>query len=252
MSWLTGKKAVPQADGSDLPRHIAVIMDGNGRWAQKRKLPRSAGHKAGAENFRRIATYCKDIGIEYLTVYAFSTENWKRPAEEVGGIMGLLKQYLLESIETMARDQIRLRFLGDTSVLPDELRGLIARTDEITAALAPDCFQANVCLNYGGRDEIVRAARAFAAQCVSGEKRPQELTEADFAGYLYSAGLPDPELLIRPGGEIRISNFLLWQCAYSEIYVTDTLWPDFDEEALNKALAWYQTRDRRFGGLSKK
>ena len=252
MGWLTGKKQAGQMDKTSMPRHVAVIMDGNGRWAQRRALPRSAGHKAGAETFRRIATYCKDLGIEYLTVYAFSTENWKRPAEEVSGIMGLLKQYLLESIETMARDQIRLRFLGDTSVLPAELRELIVRTDEITAHLPADCFQANVCLNYGGRDEIVRAARAFAAQCVNGEKRPQELTEADFGNYLYSAGLPDPELLIRPGGEIRISNFLLWQCAYSEIYVTDTLWPDFDQAAMDEALAWYRTRDRRFGGLSKK
>ena len=152
MGWLTGKKQAGQMDKTSMPRHVAVIMDGNGRWAQRRALPRSAGHKAGAETFRRIATYCKDIGIEYLTVYAFSTENWKRPAEEVNGIMGLLKQYLLESIETMARDQIRLRFLGDTSVLPAELRELITRTDEITAHLPADCFQANVCLNYGGRD----------------------------------------------------------------------------------------------------
>ena len=252
MGWLTGEKQAGQMDKTGLPRHVAVIMDGNGRWAQRRALPRSAGHRAGAENFRRIATYCKDLGIEYLTVYAFSTENWKRPSEEVGGIMSLLRKYLIESVETMARDRIRLRFLGDTSVLGGELRELIARTDEISAKLGADCFQANICLNYGGRDEIVRAARAFAAQCAAGEKQPQELTEADFARYLYSAGLPDPELLIRPGGELRISNFLLWQCAYSEIYVTDTLWPDFDEAAMDQALSWYRARDRRFGGLSKK
>lgn len=233
-----------------LPRHVAVIMDGNGRWAQKRGLPRTAGHKAGAENFRAIATYCKDLGLDYLTVYAFSTENWKRPQGEVDAIMGLLDQYLHESIETMARDNIRLRFLGDTSVLSPKLRALIEETDEITRHIMG--FQANICLNYGGRDELVRAARQFARECVEGKRSPEELTETEFPNYLWSAGLPDPELLIRPGGELRVSNFLLWQCAYSEIYVTDTLWPDFGKAELDKALAWYQTRDRRFGGLSKK
>ena len=239
-----------QAGSTGLPRHVAVIMDGNGRWAQKRGLPRTAGHKAGAETFRTIATCCKDLGIEYLTVYAFSTENWKRPQGEVEAIMRLLDEYLHESIETMARDNIRLRFLGDTSVLSPRLRALIEETDELTRHI--EGFQANICLNYGGRDELVRAARRFAQECAAGEKSPDELTEASFADYLWSAGLPDPELLIRPGGEVRMSNFLLWQCAYSEIYVTDTLWPDFDREALEKALAWYKTRDRRFGGLSKK
>ena len=233
-----------------LPRHVAVIMDGNGRWAQKRGLPRTAGHKAGAENFRAIATYCKDLGLDYLTVYAFSTENWKRPQTEVDAIMGLLDQYLHESIETMARDNIRLRFLGDTSVLSPKLRALIEETDEITRHI--EGFPANICLNYGGRDELVRAARQFARECVEGKRSPEELTETEFPNYLWSAGLPDPELLIRPGGELRVSNFLLWQCAYSEIYVTDTLWPDFGKAELDKALAWYQTRDRRFGGLSKK
>ena len=188
--------------------------------------------------------------MDYLTVYAFSTENWKRPQGEVDAIMGLLDQYLRESIETMARDNIRLRFLGDVSMLPQKLRALIAETDELTRQISG--FQANICLNYGGRDEIVRAARRFAQECAAGEKDPESLTEESFPNYLWSAGLPDPELLIRPGGEVRVSNFLLWQCAYSEIYVTDTLWPDFDKEELKKALAWYQTRDRRFGGLSTK
>ena len=247
---LFGKQTAGQAEASVLPRHVAVIMDGNGRWAQKRGLPRTAGHKAGAENFRTIATYCKDLGMDYLTVYAFSTENWKRPQAEVDAIMGLLDQYLHESIETMARDNIRLRFLGDTTVLSPKLRALIEETDEITRHITG--FQANICLNYGGRDEIVRAAKRFAAECAAGEKSPEDLSEASFPDYLWSAGLPDPELLIRPGGELRVSNFLLWQCAYSEIYVTDTLWPDFGKAELDKALAWYQTRDRRFGGLSKK
>ncbi len=244
------QKQTGQAEVSGLPRHVAVIMDGNGRWAQRRGLPRTAGHKAGAETFRTIATYCKDLGMDYLTVYAFSTENWKRPQGEVDAIMSLLDQYLHESIETMARDNIRLRFLGDVSVLSPRLRALIEETDEITRHI--EGFQANICLNYGGRDEIVRAARRFARECVDGKKTPEELSEADFPGYLWSAGLPDPELLIRPGGELRVSNFLLWQCAYSEIYVTDTLWPDFGKAELDEALAWYRTRDRRFGGLSAK
>ncbi len=250
MGVFSDKMQAGQVDRSNLPRHVAIIMDGNGRWAQKRGLPRTAGHKAGAETFRAIATYCKDVGIDYLTVYAFSTENWKRPRAEVDAIMGLLDQYLRESVETMARDNIRLRFLGDVSVLTPKLRALIEETDELTRHITG--FQANICLNYGGRDEIVRAARAFAQECAEGKRTPDELTEALFPSYLWSAGLPDPELLIRPGGEVRVSNFLLWQCAYSEIYVTDTLWPDFGKEELDRAIAWYQTRDRRFGGLSTK
>ncbi len=249
MALFTQKQA-GQAGSSCLPRHVAVIMDGNGRWAQKRGLPRTAGHKAGAETFRTIATYCKDLGMDYLTVYAFSTENWKRPQAEIDAIMGLLDQYLRESIETMARDNIRLRFLGDVSVLTPRLKALIDETDEITRHI--DGFQANICLNYGGRDEIVRAARRFAQECVERKRESADLTEETFPEYLWSAGLPDPELLIRPGGEMRVSNFLLWQCAYSEIYVTDTLWPDFGKDDLDRALDWYRTRDRRFGGLSMK
>ena len=236
-----------QVDRERLPRHIAIIMDGNGRWAKKRGLPRTAGHKAGAETFRRIATYCRDIGIEYLTVYAFSTENWKRSADEVGAIMGLLKQYLLESIESMERDHIRLRFLGDLSVIAPELQELVARTNAISARM--NGFQANVCLNYGGRDEIVRAARRFAADCVSEAVKPNDLTECLFSNYLDSCGLPDPELIIRPSGEERTSNFLLWQSAYSEYYFCDTLWPDFDEKELDMALIAFQKRERRFGGV---
>ena len=234
-------------DMAHLPRHIAIIMDGNGRWAKRRALPRTAGHKVGAEVFRTIATYCKDLGIEYLTVYAFSTENWKRPKDEVDTIMGLLKRYLLEAIDTMARDNIRLRFLGDLSALPEELRQLTARTNAITETL--DGFQANICLNYGGRDEILRAARAFAADCAAGKRRPEELDEELFASELSSAGLPDPDLIIRPGGEKRVSNFLLWQGAYAEFLFTDTLWPDFRKEDLDAALVEYQRRHRRYGGI---
>ena len=237
--------------GKNLPRHIAIIMDGNGRWATKRGLPRTAGHKAGAETFRRMATYCKNLGVQYLTVYAFSTENWKRSADEVGAIMGLLKRYLLEAVDTMETDHIRLRFFGDMTPIAPELQALAHRTDEISDQLAPGDFQANICLNYGGRDEILRAARRFAAECAAGEKQPEDLTDALFSTYMDSTGIPDPELIIRPSGELRLSNFLLWQCAYSEFYFTDALWPDFDEAELDRAIASYQARDRRFGGVKK-
>ena len=229
-----------------MPRHIAIIMDGNGRWAQKRGLPRTAGHKVGAETFRRIATCCKNLGLDYLTVYAFSTENWKRSEDEISTIMRLFEVYLHEAIDTMERDHIRLKILGEQSRISPELRRLIAKTDEISTHYAG--FQANVCINYGGRDEIIHAARRFAADCVNGVKKPEELTEADFAHYLYTDGIPDPELIIRPSGELRTSNFLLWQSAYAEYYFTDVLWPDFDEPELDKAIASYQKRERRFGG----
>ena len=235
-------------DFDRLPRHIAIILDGNGRWAKKRGLPRTAGHKVGAETFRTIATYCRDIGIDYLTVYAFSTENWKRPQEEVDTIMSLLKAYLLEAIETMERDNVRLNFMGDMTVLSDELRALVDHANAISAKL--DGCQCNICINYGGRAEIVQAAKRFAAECIDGKMEVNDLTEDVFDSYLYSAGIPSPELLIRPGGEMRLSNFLLWQCAYAEFYYTDVLWPDFSKEELNKAIAAFQSRNRRFGGLS--
>ncbi len=237
-----------QVDFDRLPRHIAIILDGNGRWAKKRGLPRTAGHKVGAETFRTIATYCRDIGIDYLTVYAFSTENWKRPQEEVDTIMSLLKKYLLEAIETMERDNVRLNFMGDMSVLNAELRALVDDANAISARL--DGCQCNICINYGGRAEIVAAAKRFAADCSRGEATVDDLTEEKFDSYLYSAGIPSPELLIRPGGEQRLSNFLLWQCAYSEFYYTDVLWPDFSKDDLHQAIAEYQRRNRRFGGVS--
>lgn len=230
-----------------LPRHIAVIMDGNGRWAKKRGLPRTAGHAVGAETFRRVATYCKNIGIEYLTVYAFSTENWNRPADEVKAIMDILEKYLLEAIETMERDRVKMKFFGDVSFLSQKLRTLIAETEKISSRF--DGVQVNMCVNYGGRDEIVRAARAYAEDY---KATGVPLTEERFSRYLFSAGLPDPDLIIRPSGEMRISNFLLWQSAYSEFYFTDVLWPDFDERELDRALIAYQRRDRRFGGIKER
>ena len=205
-----------QVDVDRLPRHIAIIMDGNGRWATRRGLPRTAGHKAGAETFRRIATHCKNLGVQYLTVYAFSTENWKRSADEVGAIMGLLKKYLQEAVATMERDNIRLHFFGDMTPVDPELQALARETDEITEHLGKDAFQANVCLNYGGRDEILRAVRQFAADCAEGKAVPEQLDEAAFSGYLDSAGIPDPELIIRPSGELRLSNFQIGRASCRE------------------------------------
>ena len=231
-------------EDSRVPRHIAIILDGNGRWAKKRGLPRTAGHAVGAETFRKIATYCKDIGVQYLTVYAFSTENWRRPQEEVSTIMKLLGNYLQEAIDTMEKEHIRLKIFGDTAALSAELRAMVERTEEISRRY--EGIQANICLNYGGRDEILHAARRYAEDYAAG-KADAELTEEGFAAYLYSAGVPDPDLLIRPGGEQRISNFLLWQCAYAEFYFTDVLWPDFTPEELDRAIAAFNSRDRRYG-----
>ena len=224
-----------------LPRHIAIIMDGNGRWAKKRALPRRAGHAAGSENFRRIAIYCKEIGIKYLTVYAFSTENWSRPPDEVAEIFRLLEKYLHEAIEKMQKDRVKLKFLGDLEKLPGSLRALIAETEEISAQY--EGIQANICLNYGGRDEIVRAARSWL------ENPPETPNEAAFSARMYGADIPDPDLIIRPSGEMRLSNFLLWQSAYSEFYFTNTLWPDFSPAELNEILREYARRDRRYGGI---
>ncbi len=229
-----------------IPRHIAIILDGNGRWAKKRGLPRTAGHAAGAENFRKIATYCKNIGVGYLTVYAFSTENWSRPEEEVKSIMKLLDRYLHEAIATMERDHIKMKILGDVSALSPSLRAEIEETNEISSRY--DGFQANICLNYGGRAEILQAVKRYSKDLMDG-KVSGDIDEKMFSGYLYSAGIPDPDLLIRPGGEKRISNFLLWQCAYSEFYYSDVLWPDFSTDDLDKAIREFNTRDRRFGGV---
>ena len=228
------------------PRHIAIIMDGNGRWAKKRGLPRTAGHSAGAEAFRRIANYCRTLGVEYLTVYAFSTENWKRSQEEVGGIMLLLRRYLEEAIRDMTKNRVRFRFFGDLSKLSPQLQKLCYDAENQSAEYD---VQVNFCLNYGGRDEIVRAARAFAAQVAEGKRKPEELTQELFSSYLYSAGVPDPELIIRPSGELRTSNFLPWQSAYSEYVFMDVLWPDFGPQDLDKAIDEYHRRNRRFGGV---
>ena len=246
-SFFSKKEQTDQFDPAKLPEHIAIIMDGNGRWATAKGLPRTAGHKVGSETFRKIATYCNDIGIKYLTVYAFSTENWKRPKEEVDTIMSLLKQYLLEACEKMVEDNISLKIIGDTSRLSDEIRDIIRHTDELS--LQTNGLKVNVCINYGGRDEIVHAFRTVAAQIADGSLTADDISEQTISDALYTASIPDPDLIIRPSGEIRISNFLLWQSAYAEFYFTPVLWPDFNEEELNRAILSYQTRSRRFGGV---
>ncbi len=232
---------------TSVPTHIAIIMDGNGRWAKKRGLPRTAGHKVGAEAFRTIANYAKSIGLQYLTVYAFSTENWKRPQEEVSTIMGLLEKYLMELLRDLDKNQVRFSFFGDLSPLSTTLRQEAVQLMEQSRQYKG--VQVNFCINYGGRDEILRAAQAYAAKCAAGEARPEDLTEAQFSGLLWSAGVPDPDLVIRPSGEQRISNFLLWQSAYAEYYFTDTLWPDFGPKDLDMAIEAYNKRNRRFGGV---
>lgn len=241
------KKKLPAPDRAQLPRHIAVVMDGNGRWAQKRGMPRTFGHSAGSETFQKDAEYLSDLGIEYFTVYAFSTENWKRPPEEVQEILRLLEKYLHKAIREMREKNIRLQFFGDLTPFSQELRALIDETNAISRTTTG--MLVSVCLNYGGRAELVRAARLLAEQCVAGTLSPEDIDERRFPGYLYSADIPDPDLMIRPGGEMRLSNFLLWQNAYTEFYFSDVLWPDFDERQMDAAILAYQQRKRRFGGI---
>lgn len=230
-----------------LPVHIGIIMDGNGRWAKNRFLPRSAGHRAGAANFRTITRYCSKIGIRYLTMYAFSTENWSRPADEVGALMGLFKEYLEEALRDFMDENIRVRFIGDVSAFPEDLRRLIQEVEEASAPKTEMVL--NLAMNYGGRAEITRAAQAFAREVAAGERRPEDLTEELFSSYLYTRGQPDPDLIIRPSGEERLSNFLLWQGAYAEFVYFDILWPDFKTGDLDEAIRIYSARQRRFGNV---
>ncbi|MDP4110184.1 MAG: isoprenyl transferase [Bacillota bacterium] len=242
------KKKDTEIDPGCLPEHIAIIMDGNGRWAKSRGLPRQAGHAAGCEAFRRIGTYCRDIGVKYLTVYAFSTENWKRPEEEVSTIMSLFKQYMNEAVEKMVRDNIAIHVLGDTSKLSPELLELVGRMEELSKSIK-NGLTAYLCINYGGRADILQAASKIAGDVENGLLKAKDINEKLFSDYLYTSGMPDPDLIIRPGAEMRISNFLLWQSAYSEFYFTDVLWPDFNVNELNRAINSFQKRSRRFGGV---
>lgn len=229
------------------PRHIAIIMDGNGRWAKKRGLPRTAGHRAGGETFRRIANYCRTIGVKYLTVYAFSTENWKRSEEEVSALMKLLAKYLEEGLRDMEKNHVCFRFFGDLTRLNPKLQKLCLEAQERSKEYHE--VQVNFCLNYGGRDEIIRAMKAYAQDVKDGKADVADLTEDLFSSYLDSAGVPDPELVIRPSGELRLSNFLPWQTVYSEFVFMNVLWPDFSEEDLDAAILEYHKRNRRFGGV---
>ena len=243
MIFRGGREKYPQK----LPVHLGIIMDGNGRWAKKRGLPRSAGHTAGANNFRTITKYCSSIGIQYLTVYAFSTENWKRPAEEVNALMALFKQYLEEALRDFMDENIRVIFIGDCSAFSPELQELIARTEAASASKTGMVL--NIAMNYGGRAEIARAVRLLAQDVENGRLKSEDIDEEMVSGRLYTAGQPDPDLIIRPSGEHRTSNFLLWQSAYAEYIIMDILWPDFKTKDLDRALEEYSRRSRRFGGI---
>ena len=242
------RQLLPAAlDPTRLPRHVAVIMDGNGRWAQQRNLPRVMGHRQGVEALKSTLRRCSDWGIGALTAYAFSTENWNRPGEEVNFLMALFERVLERELQALEREQVRIRFLGDLAPLPERLRQLIGEATDRTATNTGIHF--NVCTNYGGRAELVRAARRLAERVACGELDPAGIDEACFAAELHTAGDRDPDLLIRTSGEQRISNFLLWQLAYAELHITEVLWPDFDEAALLRALHDFQGRQRRFGGV---
>ncbi|MBO8141024.1 MAG: isoprenyl transferase [Firmicutes bacterium] len=232
-------------DRKRLPVHVAIIMDGNGRWATRRSLPRVEGHRAGVSALRAAVEACGDLGIRYLTVYAFSTENWERPEEEVGFLMDLLLDVIDRELPRLTEHGVRLRIIGD----PDRLPAAVRRKLEDAVKLRPDEERMTLCiaLNYGGRSEIARAARLLARDVLQGRLRPEEIGESTFASYLYTAGLPDPDLIIRTGGEHRVSNFLLWQLAYAELWITPVYWPDFNRVHFFEAIVDYQRRQRRFG-----
>ena len=232
-------------DKSKIPAHVAVIMDGNGRWALARGKKRLAGHRAGVDALERMLGWCKDAGVKVLTVYAFSTENWRRPAEEVEGLMKLFSTFIRLKTRKLMREHVRFRVIGRRDDLPPALAASIARLEEKTASFEQQLVLA---VSYGGRAEIVDAARRLAADVASGRIRPDDIDEALVSGRLYAPDLPDPDLIIRTSGEQRVSNFLLWECAYSEFYFTDVLWPDFSRADFDAALASYAERDRRKGG----
>ncbi len=237
-----------EIDLKKIPHHIAIIMDGNGRWAKKKSLNRIKGHTRGADAVREVTKACRELGIKILTLYAFSVENWKRPREEVAALMGLLKEYLMKEREEMIQNNIRLCAIGRVEDLPWDVQTILQETIQKTAHC--DGMILNLALSYGGRSEILHAVQAILRDFQEGKIRPAEISFQRFSHYLWTQGIPDPDLLIRTSGEFRISNFLLWQIAYTELYVTETLWPDFDRKELVKAIADYQSRERRFGMTS--
>jgi undecaprenyl diphosphate synthase len=228
-----------------LPCHVAIIMDGNGRWAKRMRKPRLFGHKAGADSVRDIVEISREIGIKYLTLYAFSSENWNRPAQEVSGLMSILKRYLEAELPRMQKNDIRLMSIGDRNRLPDPVRETLENVIQKTSANSQ--LTLNLALSYGGRDEIVRAIKGVARECLAGEREIDSITSEVMNDHLDTADLPDPDLLIRTGGESRLSNFMLWQVSYSEIYFTDIMWPEFRKDMFLRALSEYQSRERRFG-----
>jgi len=230
---------------TNVPQHVAIILDGNGRWAKKRGMPRNYGHVQGAKNVEPICRAAYHLGIKYLTVYAFSTENWKRPQDEVDALMKLLNQYMKNCQKTARKNNMRVRVIGDKSGLSETVQRDIAALEEATKEY--DGLNFTIALNYGGRDELARAVKKIAAGVKNGEIEVEDISEETISGYLDTAGIPDPDLLIRTSYELRISNYLLWQLAYSEFYFTEVPWPDFNEEELQKAVEAYQRRDRRFG-----
>lgn len=229
-----------------VPEHIAIIMDGNGRWAKARGLPKIMGHRAGVKAGEEAIDAAKELGVRILTLYTFSTENWKRPKDEVSALFGLLESYLETNIEKLLKNNMRFSVIGRIDGLPASLKGKIDKVATMTAANSG--LRINLALNYGGRQEIVDAARALAADVKTGVLRVEDINESNFAGYLYTGGLPDPDLLIRTSGELRLSNFLLWQMAYTELYILEKLWPDFRRDDFVKAIESYRLRQRRFGG----
>ena len=233
--------------GLHIPEHVGIIMDGNGRWAKKRGLPRSIGHKYGAQNFRTITRYISKTGVKVLTLYAFSTENWKRPAEEVNALMKLFRQYLIDSLTDFREDDIKVVFIGDRSAFDPKLIELIDETEEV--AKDRKGMLLNIAMNYGGRDEILRAVKKLCLDVKNNDINIDDITNEDIQANLYTAGQPDPDIIIRTGGEYRLSNFMLYQAAYSEFYSTETLWPDFKEDDFNKAIIEFNKRNRRFGGV---
>jgi undecaprenyl diphosphate synthase len=235
-------------DPKKLPHHVAIIMDGNGRWARKKSLNRIKGHIKGVDAVREVITACRELGIKILTLYAFSVENWKRPREEVAALMSLLKDYLIKERAEMIKNNIRLCAIGRIEDLPSDVQATLRETTQKTAHCNEMAL--NLALSYGGRSEILHAVQEILLEVQAGKVRPEEITFQRFSHYLWTRGIPDPDLLIRTSGEFRISNFLLWQIAYTELYVTETLWPDFNRKELMKALADYQARERRFGMTS--
>ena len=236
-------------DKDNLPKHIAIIMDGNGRWAKKRGLPRTAGHYKGADNVRNIAHYCYDNGIKVLTLYAFSTENWKRPKPEVDALFKLFKEKLKDYRALMGNRDCVVRFIGDKTPLSDDIKKSMKEIEEYSSQFAHTGFTFNFAINYGSRDEIIKSVKDIALKVKNGEIEIDDIDEKMISDHLYTYGLPDPDLMVRPSGEQRISNFLLWQSAYTEFYYSDVLWPDFTTKMLEKAIIEYQQRNRRFGGV---